>query len=229
MSVFEAIIRPFTPLSCLVCCTEGVLLCSTCQNTACPPMASRCYRCRQRVISQASQPLCDGCRTQSPLDNVWAGTFYGGLAKQLVHKLKFERLSAASQPMSAVIHHRLPVLPGNLVIVPVPTATKRVRQRGYDQARLLARQVARLQQCKYRRLLGRLGQSRQVGAQRQQRLEQLQSVFYVTKSLPKRRPPRRVLLVDDILTTGASLESAATVLKQAGIQHIDAAVFAQKV
>lgn len=230
MSLFEAIIQPFTPLSCLVCSAEGELLCFTCQTTACPPMTSRCYRCRQRLTDEANQSLCNNCRTYSPLENVWAGTFYGGVAKLLVHKLKFERLSSVSRSMTAVMNSRLPFLSSDLIIVPVPTATKRVRQRGYDQARLLARQLAKLQHCSYQRLLGRLGQTRQVGAQRQQRLEQLQSVFYLYKQAgPKRRLPRRVLLVDDILTTGASLESAARVLKQAGIQHVDAAVFAQKV
>lgn len=230
MSLFEAIIQPFTPLSCLVCGAEGELLCLTCQITACPPMTSRCYHCRQRVTDGVNQSLCSNCRPNSPLDNMWAGTFYDGVAKQLVYKLKFERLSSASRSMTAVIHRRLPDLPRDLIIVPVPTATKRVRQRGYDQARLLARQLAKLQHLRYQRLLGRLRQTRQVGAQRQQRLEQLQSVFYLYKQAgPKRRLPRRVLLIDDILTTGASLESAARVLKQAGVQHVDAAVFAQKV
>jgi predicted amidophosphoribosyltransferase len=76
-------------------------------------------------------------------------------------------------------------------------------------------------------LLARRGQSRQVGARRMQRTTQLVDAFHPIR--PSLIQGAHILLVDDIVTTGASLEAAARVLKQAGAKRIDAVVFAQKI
>jgi predicted amidophosphoribosyltransferase len=75
----------------------------------------------------------------------------------------------------------------------------------------------------YADCLRRSGQTHQVGASRDRRLEQLQAAFRV-KDL---RPADTIILVDDVLTTGATLEAAAITLKQAGACTVEAAVFAQ--
>ena len=106
-----------------------------------------------------------------------------------------------------------------------PTATSRVRQRGYDQAKLLARALARQAGLPYLDCLARVGQTHQVGATREQRLRQLQAAFRVRR--PNAVRSAYLLLVDDVSTTGATLELAATILKSAGARRVDAIVFAQ--
>ena len=113
----------------------------------------------------------------------------------------------------------------NTIIVPVPTATSRVRQRGYDQAVLLAKEVARQSGLKYTHCLSRTTQAHQVGAGRSQRIKQLSGAFRVTK--PDQVMGVHILLIDDVITTGATLESAALLLKKTGAKRIDALVFAQ--
>jgi predicted amidophosphoribosyltransferase len=94
--------------------------------------------------------------------------------------------------------------------------------RGYDQAQIIARELAKRRQLTYRQLLSRSGGHRQVGASRKSRFSQLKGAFIATG-----RTPPHVLLVDDVLTTGASVESAAKELKRSGAKTVEVAVFAQ--
>jgi ComF family protein len=118
-----------------------------------------------------------------------------------------------------------PLLSHEGVLVPVPTTTSRVRQRGYDQAKLLARQLSRLTGLSYQDCLVREGRTHQVGANRQQRQQQMKQAFRVKPKCPSRS--QHIILVDDVLTTGATLESAAQTLRARGYKRVSAIVFAQ--
>jgi ComF family protein len=113
----------------------------------------------------------------------------------------------------------------NPLLVPVPTASSHVRRRGYDQAKLITRLVAAQTGLHYTDCLIRTGQSRQVGASRRQRLEQLQHAYRTTEH--KLIKAAHIILIDDVVTTGATLEAAAGALRRAGASRIDAVVFAQ--
>jgi ComF family protein len=111
------------------------------------------------------------------------------------------------------------------VVVPVPTATDRRRRRGYDQATLIARALARRQDLAHVPCLRRLGRAHQVGAGRAQRLAQLAGAFVVVR--PDRIRGKHVVLVDDVITTGATFEAAARALHQAGAARVSAVTFAR--
>lgn len=117
-----------------------------------------------------------------------------------------------------------PPLPPDVIIVPIPTATKRIRTRGYDQAALIARQLAKCRGVQYREALFRTNNTRQVGAGRHGRRTQLKGVFISRR--PDELTGKQILLVDDVLTTGATLESAAYTLRKCGVTVINAVVFA---
>jgi len=116
-------------------------------------------------------------------------------------------------------------LPENTIVVPIPTATSRVRERGYDHARLMGRDIANSNNLRLVTGLSRLDQARQVGAKRDVRLSQLKGAFRVSQR--RLIVGAHILLVDDVLTTGATLEEAALTLKMAGAKKVDAIVFAQ--
>jgi ComF family protein len=118
----------------------------------------------------------------------------------------------------------LPYFGPETLLVPVPTATQRARQRGYDQADLLARELSEILGLPHQYLLSRLGQARQVGTGRKQRAAQLAKAFRVKGRVPINS---HIMLVDDVVTTGATLEAAATILKKAGAKRVDAVIFAQ--
>jgi ComF family protein len=144
----------------------------------------------------------------------------------LVYRLKFGRAKAAAGIMAAHLDDILPHLAPDTLVTHVPTATSRVRLRGYDHAQLIAQQFARKRGLRYAPLLGRLGQSRQVGAARAERQKQLREAYRSRN--PQRIAGASVLVIDDVLTTGATVEAAAHALREAGARHVDAALFAQR-
>jgi len=222
MNLIERLLGVIAPHNCLVCGDEGSLICDWCQPDAFMAIPSRCYRCRKATLDFR---VCPSCRSQGQLTHVWTCTDYEKTAQDLVYKLKFDRAQAAANLIAQYLDETLPYLKPEVLITFVPTVTNRVRQRGYDQAELIAKAFARRRGLRFARTLLRLGKSRQTGARRHERLKQQIGAF--TAIRPYLYQKSTVLLIDDVLTTGATLQAAAAALKQAGIKQANAAVFTQ--
>jgi ComF family protein len=220
MNIMDRLVSTVAPHICLGCGKEGSLLCKNCSDNR-PSPPSRCYRCHKASIQFQ---VCSGCRKKTGLSHVWIACDYEDIAKELVHYFKFERARAAADDIAGLLDSCLPILPDGTIVTHIPTVSSRIRQRGYDQAQLIARGLARKRAYQYRPLLERTIKTRQVGAKRQDRFAQLQSAFSLLDQ--KQIEHQRILLVDDVLTTGATLESAAAVLRTAGACSIDGLVFA---
>ena len=117
-------------------------------------------------------------------------------------------------------------IPEGTIVCPLPTAPSRIRERVFDHTMLLTKQIAKHTGLEYKALLGRKTNVRQLGSIRTERLEQMEQEFYA-KNL-EMIEGRNILLIDDVVTTGASLSGAASVLKKAGAKSVRAVVFAQK-
>lgn len=210
------------PHDCIGCSAEGSLVCRRCERSL-EPAEQRCYRCH--MLTAQSQ-TCLECRSVSPLRAVYATTRYTGIAKDLVWKLKFGRAKAAADDIGRMVAFRMSTRSTrDMIITYVPTANSRVRQRGYDQAALIAAVVARRLSVPCYPLLSRAHDRKQVGADRTTRTTQLQAAFRPIKR--RHLYGARVLLIDDVVTTGATLEAAAAALIAGGAKSVDAAVFAQ--
>lgn len=222
MFMFEQIIRIFAPFVCLGCgIEEDTLLCGACMQTM-APVPSRCYRCR--AVSHDFE-TCRSCRRTSPLTAVYVARHYDGLARSLVRTVKYERAQAGVASMCEAAAPLLACIPQDAILVPVPTASGRVRQRGYDQSQLFARSLRLVSRLRSGRLLSRIGQAHQVGSGRAERLKHLEGAFRVVR--PDLVAGAHLVLVDDVVTTGATLEAAARSLRAAGARRVDAVVFAQ--
>lgn len=202
MSLLDDLLSFIVPHLCLGCQVEGSLLCGHCR---------RLLAATERYYLKNSQV------------NVLAVTSYEGLAKVLVWRLKAGGAQAAARVMAECMAPLVQATPAS-VLVPIPTATSHIRERGYDQVRLITRELSRVTQVPYRRYLRRSGQVHQIGANRTTRLLQLQHALQASTVLDGQK---RYILVDDVVTTGATLDVAARALQQAGARHIEAVTFAQ--
>ncbi len=226
MSIIDIFLAGLAPYNCLGCGVEGKLICGGCR-AGLPAVSERCYRC---YAPSPASLTCNDCLTLSSPQSVRVVTIYKGVAKDILWKLKSGGAQAAAREMASLL---LPLTKPNAdtaistptLVVHLPTATTRVRQRGYDQARLLARALARQARLSYADVLTRSGQSNQVGATRAERLVQLDGAFRVNSAWQVRGA--HILLVDDVLTTGASFEAATKALRQAGAAQVDAIAFAR--
>ncbi|MEK7599540.1 MAG: phosphoribosyltransferase family protein [Patescibacteria group bacterium] len=221
MSFIDVIIAQIVPHDCLQCGVEGDLLCFSCHEQL-PKAPMLCYKCGAPSLGGMT---CSICLLVTDLTEVRVVTNYDGVAKNLLYKLKLAGTQAAASVIARKLHEVLGDLDPDSIIVPVPTATSRVRQRGYDQARLIARELSKLTGIPCYSVLARSGQRHQHGLSRRERLTQLTDAYRVTK--PYMVQARPIILIDDVMTTGATLEAAAHVMAAAGATHVGAIVFAQ--
>ncbi len=222
MKLFDTLLARVAPYECLACGAEDSLLCANCRRELGAGIPSRCYVCTQPTSHYRT---CDNCRKQSSLQHVVPCYPYAGLTKLLIKEFKFNGKRGAARDIAREMRRRV-VLPEGALLVPIPTSTGRIRERGYDHIKVLTAELARTTECVHLPLLARISQKRQLGAGRSARFAQIEGAFRVVGN-PKHISGAHIILIDDVVTTGATLEEAARTLLAAGARRVDALVFAQ--
>ncbi len=182
-----------------------------------------CDRCKNHIISHhvPTQPA------QKPKNfpPIFAIGKREGLLDLLIHDFKYNSVRAIGPKLAELMSICLPELPMDAVIIPLPTATSHIRARGLDHTLMLAKQLARLRHLKVKRLLLREKNTIQVGSNRQTRLAQANSAYSVNSKI-EINPNTTYVLLDDVWTTGASMQAAVKKLRQAGAHKIIIALLA---
>jgi predicted amidophosphoribosyltransferase len=202
------------PQRCGACGVEGALLCVEC----CDELG---LMGDGRAESGAAPPGC--------VAGAWIGPYEGGLG-EVVRTLKFHDLPALAEPLGLGLRHAIRAvqqqLGGDATLVPIPTDPARLRDRGFDHAALIASAAARALPSALVPLLER---TRAVPALhtlgRTERRRVMDRVFTVRAGVPL---PDRVILVDDIWTSGATFEAAAATLQAAGCATIGVVAVARE-
>lgn len=192
-------------------------LCAAC-GRACRRESIVCTRCARRLA--AVDPL-EGFGVPG-LDRAWSAAPHEGVARDLVAALKFRRLLPVADLMADRIQWLAPATLLSGTIVPVPTAPLRSLARGFDPAAEVAAALAARTQLPLSPCLSRRGGGRQVGRRRAQR------IGHPPLIQARGKVPASVLLIDDVLTTGATLSACARALRQAGTVRVVAITFTHR-
>ena len=204
-SAWHRTVEIILPARCVGCGTTGTYLCGRCVQSATQALP--------RVGNAAA------------LDSVVSPFAYVGVARTAVHRLKYGDLRAIAPLMAGPMARALDSVRHVDVLVPVPLHPKRLRERGYNQAGLLAKEIALLIGLAVNeRLLSRATQSgHQVDApSRAARIANVAGAFQASSGVEG----LDILLVDDVITTGATLSAVARALKQRGAHEVHALTFA---
>jgi predicted amidophosphoribosyltransferase len=177
-----------------------------------------CTRCSRGLA--AARPVATG--GPQGIDRVWSSAPHDGVARALVASLKFRRLLPVAEVMAERMHW---LAPGHLLggaVVAVPPAQARRRRRGFDPAGELAAALAARLEVEVVACLARRGSGHQVGRRRAERVRHPPRIESIAPA------PRSVLLIDDVLTTGATLTACAQALRVSGAKRIVALTFTRR-
>ncbi|TSC68551.1 MAG: phosphoribosyltransferase [Parcubacteria group bacterium Gr01-1014_66] len=215
------------PPECMDCGDEGTWLCAICRAKLdwYPPCCFRCGKLVPRRVRAMPGLTCTPCRRYTVVHAFFSPFRYEiDTIRSLIHAMKYRRLRALDSFFATILYeyiHTYSILfPSNLLIIPIPLHKARMRVRGFNQASCIAAQFAALSGWEYapKCLIRTRATLPQVGLSYEMRKTNLAGAFAAT--LPQDLCLRPVLLVDDVKTTGSTIEEAARTLKKAGAGSI---------
>jgi ComF family protein len=223
------------PPRCIACQGHGAWLCEDCLDdieVILPPVCAYCGLPLDGHVPPRDHPrprqraalVCSRCRTDPPhLDGLWAYAVHSGPLREAVRHFKYRDVRVLAAPLGKLMAQGWAVLPPADVIpetiVPVPLHASRERERGYNQAALLARELSsRVRLPVVEDVLIRTRETvPQVGLDATERRTNVLHAFQCSSN---GLAGRRVLLVDDVCTSGATLEAASDALREGGVSSV---------
>jgi ComF family protein len=207
----NALLELLYPPRCAACGGDGEPFCSTCADAIVPP-GQGCPRCGR----PGRATTCGACLAEPPaFEAVQAGGLFGGPLADAIHAFKYGDRPALARPLARWLAGSV-TLPPAAVVVAIPLGRRRRLTRGYDQASRLAERLAGAAGAPL--LVGALRRVRetqpQVGRSRSARAANVAGAFVAE---PRRVSGLELVLVDDVVTTGATMGEAARVLCAAGV------------
>jgi len=216
------------PQWCVGCGKGGSFLCDSCRASLPRIMPPLCPKCGE---PQPSGRLCPSCVSwQAKIDGIRSPFRFGGVMRQAIHQLKYANLRALAVPLAKLLSNYLITnpMPGE-VLVPVPLHRKRLRERGYDQSRLVAKELGKLINLPV--VNDHLSRQRHAPPQARTLTvaERRSNVADAFICHDRRLQDKQILLIDDVSTSGATLDACAVALKAAGAVSVWGLVLAKEV
>ena len=233
--VSQGLFTALFPSDCRLCSTpltniSRLPVCQRCLLAMVPLAAPTCEICGERLSanhSASANQICPACQESRPrfIKAVAYGAYDGGL-RDLIHLLKYEQVAPAASVLGQMLAEaiqKLDPIADSILLVPVPLHLSKRRQRGFNQAELIARAAFKITGLPTAKLATDvLERTRptvsQIGLTRPQRVENMRGAFRV-RHLNK-VAGRAVLLIDDVLTTGTTASECARILLKAGAEKV---------
>ena len=213
----QALLDLFYPPRCPGCGRVGFTFCDVCQARIEPPPAPACIRCGQPAETEC---LCPTCRaTPSHLDRIASSAIFAHPLRDAIHDLKYNDGRSLARPLGArmAAFWRRGSFAAD-VIIPVPLHTARLAERGYNQSALLARSMSQEigVPIDETALVRAKATQQQVMLKAVERRENVREAFSCQGDVSG----KQVVLVDDVCTTGSTLEACAAALRSAGAASV---------
>lgn len=203
------------PYPCKGCGKLGEAFCDCCKNDILLGRVNYCPSC-QRAVNGGR---CKFCQLPPVFMLGWKDTIVG----ELVQEYKYQSRRALGKVLAEMMEEILPAIDGEVEIVPLPTAQKHIRERGFDHTLNVARKIAKKRGWGVSRLLVRAKDTVQVGASEKLRIRQANEAYEVAG---RANSATTYVVFDDVWTTGASIKAATKKLRKAGAHKIIIAVLA---
>lgn len=170
----------------------------------------------ENELSEMQGLSCEDC--EMPFDGLWAFGWREGVVKKLIEQYKYQSVRAMGEVLTEMLDVAIPDAVGeNVVIVPLPTIGRHVRERGLDHTGILAKKLAKRRGWQVQRVLKRVADTVQVGAKVAEREAQAKKAYIVQGKIDREA---QYVLLDDVWTTGASMLAAAEVMRKAGVKSL---------
>ena len=244
----EGLFATFFPAHCRLCSApllriSRLPVCTDCLAALRPISGAVCSICGERLavpyaaLARGGEARCGLCeRLQPPFVKASAYGSYDGGLRDLIQLLKYERVKPAASVLGRMLAEAVADLvplfgDGEVIVVPVPLHSRKLRERGFNQAELIAQAALKLRRdgdaLQLRAgVLQRVREtSSQTGLTRHQRRENLRGAFVVAR--PEEAAGRQFLLVDDVFTTGTTVSECARILRRAGASKVFVATVAR--
>ncbi|MFI3256865.1 MAG: phosphoribosyltransferase family protein [Spirochaetales bacterium] len=219
------------PLNCISCSdiSYGLPLCKTCKQDLCDyiiPIERRCSACGEILISE--NDTCLPCREAlntaqnifHRIDFIFPIYPYVLWKKELLFVWKMANNRAFSPFFAEIVFQILQKYFPGMPVVPVPPRPGKIKKKGWDQMQELCFYLKILYDVPTENLLIRRSTGEQKKRNRTERFDCIGQTYALAKLPAQKKLPQSAVILDDILTTGATLAACADVLKKAGVEHI---------
>lgn len=218
--MLELLFRLIAPHRCCSCVQKGRLLCDNCKNNIISEPYEQCIFCEVPSLNG----VCSRCSRHYGVRQAWClGERRDGLLS-LGNQYKFECKREGGHVFTELLDAVLPILPRDMAVVSIPTSSRSVRERGFDCVGAVAKRLARCRGFQVATPLVRATDATLHFLDYAERVRLKDSLF----TLSGAKVPKKILLIDDIVTTGTTLSAAVRLLRQGGATDVYIAVWARQ-
>ncbi len=224
------------PKYCINCKKYGAFLCTDCFSRLSFDTKNICLVCTAPSYNGLTHPR---CLNKYSAEGSFTALVFNPIVKKLIYQFKYNQHLTSLKPLlgdlfyESLVHYEefekiIEKESKDLILVPIPLSSKKLKKRGYNQAEILAKELGKKFDIKVINCLERTRDTRsQVGLNKKERRENIKGAFTLKKHSANFKNTR-VVLVDDVLTTGSTFSEAASVLKHSNVRQVWAVALAKE-